>query len=532
VTSSSGAIAGARVDVTGDPTGFFSEETSSLRNRLLLFILDKTTTAVPPTKTAQILLMLSAPTQHWDSYADVFSRMAETVTIHDLQFGLTTNEGASNVVRSLEVQDLVNGDLEPEMKDIWTFNTEGARYATLTLTPDSETLDLTLAVISPSGQTVSRIDNGYAGDIEVAADLLLGESGRYIVEVGEFFGASGHYSLSLVLTDEPFLSGGGRIEIGQGIQSVLPVGGQHIWTFDGTASQVVSVVLTPGNEQFDAILDLYGPDGRRLAALDEGFSGDPEVISGLELPVTGEYSIHVRSFADSGGSYSLSLDEGGEDTLNFYDAGDLAYGDVKEEALRANEAHAWFFEGKMGDEVVIEVVPLDEILDLDVWLLDSEVNRLAEEDDFLAGEAEMLAMTLPQDGQYLVMVRDYFGEPGGYEISLAAMPAETPDYVGTLDRGQAVEGSLAPGQMVVWLFNGSEGDIIDVSLVPQDSESDMVLLIQDPNERTVLEVDETMAGEPEELNNFTLTADGQWGIVVKEFFNAESSYTLTLESGR
>ena len=80
------------------------------------------------------------------------------------------------------------------------------------------------------------------------------------------------------------------------------------------------------------IRDSYGPDGQRLVALDEGFSGDPELLSGFALPTTGEYAVLVRSFSPQGGPYTLSLDEGEQPIANFYDAGDLVYGDVRPES--------------------------------------------------------------------------------------------------------------------------------------------------------------------------------------------------------
>jgi hypothetical protein len=395
------------------------------------------------------------------------------------------------------------------------------------VSPDDKDIDLTLAIFGPAGQTVTRIDNGYAGDTEVATDILLAESGRYIIEVGEFFNQPGRYTLSFVLTEEPLYGGGGRIETGQGIQSVLPINGQHLWLFDGTAEQLVSIVLEP-EDNFDAILDLYGPDGRRLVALDEGFSGDAEVISGFALPITGQYSIMVRSFAGDGGSYALSLDEGGEDTLNYYDAGDLAYGDAKRETLRPHEAHAWFFQAKAGDEVMVEVAPLNDNLDLDIWLLDPGIKRLAAADSFLAGMAETIVLTLSQDGQYLVLVRDYFGEAGEYEIRLMAMPVATPEPVGMIQYDETMTAILAPGQTVIWFFNGNQGDVIDINLTPTDGNSDLIFLLQHPNGHTVLEVDEALANNAEELRSFTLTADGQWGIVVKEFFAAGGPYSLTV----
>ena len=523
--TTSGEVMGAYIDVVGRPLVFGASGDQNIRTRVLLF--PSAESGLSVASQTQAIFLLSAPAESWEQYAEIFDQMAETIAIHNLYPNFVISGGTANVLGDLSASALVTGNLDAGIRDIWTFTTTASRYATLTLTPEDEALDLTLAVISPSGQTVMRIDNGYAGASEVATDVLLNESGLYIVEVHEFFNESGRYSLSLVLTDTPLFGGGGRIDIGQNIQSALPANGQHVWTFDGVAGQPVSIVLTPA-DKFDAILNLYGPDGSRLVALDEGFSGDAEVISGFELPLTGEYRILVSSFAGDGGAYALSLDEGGESTLNFYDAGDLAYGEVKRETLRANEAHAWFFQGKTGDEIRVEVTPINSTLDLDIWLLDPNIRRLAAQDEFLAGESETIERILPGDGQYLILVRDFFGTVGEYEIRLAAIPVATPVSAGMLTYGETVEGVLASGQAALWTFAGREGDVVHISLAPT-SGHDLLFLVQDPTGNRVQAIDVGGAGEMEESDGFILTADGLWGVVIKEFFGNGGAYTLTVQ---
>ncbi|MBK8988549.1 MAG: PPC domain-containing protein [Chloroflexi bacterium] len=399
-------IAGAYVDILGNPILFPPERGQNLVTRILFLTTDDT--AVSPLNNTQAIYVFSATLPEWERYQTLFSQMMETILVHDLDSGLPNSSGRLRVVGEIASGESVNGRLEPTTNDVWTFTNSGPAYATISLRPATNNLDLTLTVIDPAGQTVARIDHGYAGDIETAADLLLTDNGRYLIEVSEFFSESGRYVLDLILSNSPIYGGGGQIRAGQSIQSDLPPNGQHYWTFSGTAGTLISIVVTP-NQGFDALLNLYGPDGRQLVALDEGFSGDAELISGFELPASGEYTILVQSFAGNSGPYTLSLNEGGESTANFYDAGDLTYGDLRQETLRAHEAHAWFFSGKSGDLVMIEVKPLNPTLDLELWLLDESINRLATQDNFLQNENELIDVTLPGDGQYLILVRDFNG---------------------------------------------------------------------------------------------------------------------------
>ncbi|HUM70278.1 MAG TPA: hypothetical protein PLK31_15710, partial [Chloroflexota bacterium] len=341
-TNSGSRITGAYADVVGEPL-IFSSGQSDLHTRILLFT-SALTGAV--NQNSQAVFLLSAPEAVWPEMETLLAQMARTIVVHHVEGDFAIRDGAANVMGALGETDLVQGTLSSGVKDIWTFDVTGERYATLTLSPQAAALDLTLSLIGPSGQTIALVDNGFAGDTETAVDQLLRENGRYIVEVGEFFNMAGGYTLRLSLTQQPLFGGGGSLGLGQTIQSTLPPGGEQLWRFTAVAGDVVSVVLNPVD--FDVVLHVYTADGRSLIQLDEGFSGDAEVVSGLMLPVDGEYTIVVRSFAGGGGSYTLSLDKGGEGTLNLYDAGDLAYGDTHQEMLQENETHAWFFHGRAG----------------------------------------------------------------------------------------------------------------------------------------------------------------------------------------
>ncbi|MCP4415430.1 MAG: hypothetical protein GY805_02335 [Chloroflexi bacterium] len=519
-----GLVTGSYIDLEGAPL-LFSNSGDAMHTRIYLFT---TVLAGTISQQTQALFIMSTPTSQWEQYVSTFEQMASSIVLHNIYADIVIQDGSANVLGSLGQQDLVNNDLGSHIKDVWTFSLHDSRYATLTLSPDNKDIDLILSLIGPTGQTVTRIDNGYAGDTEMVIDNLLLENGLYVVEISEFFGEPGRYTLSLVLTEEPLFGGGGQLSPGQTIQSSLSPSGQHVWKFNGNAGEIISIVLTPGG-QFDAILDLYSPDGSRLAALDEGFSGDAEVIAGLELPLTGEYSILVRSFAGDAGSYSLSLDEGGESINNFYDAGDLVFGQSVQETLQENEAHAWFFNGKADDELFINVTPLSNNLDLEIWLLDENVNRLAEKDAFLAGQPEKINFVLPTDGQYIILVRDFFGEAGQYEISLEANTAVLPDNAGTLRYEETQSGSLEPGQMVVWYFEAQDEDVVDIELAPSDDNLDFLLFVYDPNGNQMWAVDATQAGEAEYVLDYPLMKEGRWSIVVQEFYGEAASYTLRID---
>jgi hypothetical protein len=503
-------VSSAAIDVSGFAPDFFPLVDPSVKHRLILLVDSDINT--------QAIFLMGQANGSGDTFSDTFALMGETIS-----FGETNK----NILGHLSGGDQASGFLA-ELDDYWTFNGESDQYATISLVPMEEGIDLTLSLIEPTGGVMIGVDDGYADDLEVLTDIPLPEGGTYLIKVGEFFNESGTYELSLTLSDEPQSGGGGRIALGQEITSEIDENSEHTWIFEGTADKSITIVVNSLNEQLDVILELYDPLGRELLSLDEGFAGDSEVLTGFELPVTGEYIIIVRGFAGNGGVYGLSLDEGAESTENFYDAGNLASGDIRRESLREDEAHAWFFDGVVGNEVVIEVTPLESNLDMDIWLLDPDLQQLVVKDDFLAGEPETIEYELAADGKYLVLVQEFFGEPGDYEIILNTSEEDVLEIAGTLTYSQTVTGEFGADEWVGWTFNGEANEIVNVVLAPIVEDRDLVIVLMDPAGNPALTVDASLSGLPERLLAYQLGEGGEWTIVVQEFFSEPGSYELTL----
>ena len=391
----------AYTELDRDPFGVFPAGETAMEYRLL--------SLVDPETETQALFLMAAQKDEVNPPAQTFDSIMNSIRLP---------ESNANLQRQIASGDLVRNVLETDKDDIWTFVGEAGRYVSITLTPNESDLDLTLALIDPSGETLATADGGYGGDVEQMTDVRLPQSGIYIIEAGEFFNGSGPYTLNLLITDLPAFGGGGSIEFGTEVSSEIATNSEHEWLFYGVAGQDVTVIVKALSEQFDVILEMRGPDGRELLTLDEGFAGDTEIITGIELPVTGNYHIMVRGFAGHGGAYSLTLDEGAESTANFHDAGDLVSGEPRREFLQQDEAHAWFFYGETGNRVAIEVAPLEPALDLDIWLLNPDLEDLVMQDEFSSGASERIEFVLATSGQHLVLVRDFFGEAGEYEILL------------------------------------------------------------------------------------------------------------------
>lgn len=512
-------IPAAYADLNEEPFAIFPPAGQPRHYRLLLL--------VQPETQLPVYVLFGSNQAYWAEQSRAFDSMMRTVVVYKT----APDEIAiqPDVLGEIMAGTQTEGILSVGQTDIWHFNGQSNQYATITIAPNESDLDMVLTLLAPSGEIVAEVDYAFAGETETLADFLLIESGTYSLYVREFFRKPGRYTLHFNLTDTPLFSSGGRINLGQVIMGNLTSNTEQIWTFTGMAGQSIGIILTPV-DGFDAILEFRDPNNRILISLDEGFSGDPEVISGFPLEISGDYQVEIRGFGNSSGSYTLSVVEGDELTNNFYDAGDLAYGQRQEELLQSNEAHAWFFNGLAGDKVHIVVNPMASDLDMDIWLLNPAIQRLAEEDSLLAGESETIAYTLPADGQYIVLVLDYYGQPGPYAIELAFAGNEFLVPAGPISYAQPITNTLLAGRGTAWQLIVETGQKISIDLAPASNSGDLLFMLRDPAGNIVLTVNEKIAGESERLDHFTLSQSGIWTIIIRDFHQTATPYHLTLSN--
>ncbi len=165
---------------------------------------------------------------------------------------------------------------------------------------------------------------------------------------------------------------------------------------------------------------------------------------------------------------------------------------------------------------------------MDIWLLDPELRQLDTKDELLSGEPEKIEQSLPVNGVYLVLIREFFGEPGEYEISLDATGGTVLEIAGSISYSQTITGTLPAGKQVGWTFSGRVDEVINVIVSPVEADRDLVLVLQDPRGIPVATIDGSLAGVPEQLEAFRLTSDGRWMIIIQEFFNEGSRYQIQL----
>ena len=223
----------------------------------------------------------------------------------------------------------------------------------------------------------------------------------------------------------PLVSGEvrGSLDYDTVVEDQFTGGVSHLWTFNGNADDYVSVVVTPLDEEMDIKLQLQSADGTRLADVDEGFSGEGEVLS-YQLPADGEYHILVEEFWEVGGGYELRLLGDAERVgalvpPGAVDMGEIAIGEPVEGLLMEAQDHAWTLVAEGGEGVIITATPLADEIDLTLTVLDPDGIKLVDDlDDAFSGEAEEVVLELAEAGEYLILVSEYWEAEGGYALSV------------------------------------------------------------------------------------------------------------------
>ncbi len=127
--------------------------------------------------------------------------------------------------------------------------------------------------------------------------------------------------------------------------------------------------------------------------------------------------------------------------LDAVNQGTISIGETVESVLAENENHAWTFSS--GPAVIDIVLEAGEDLDAILEIYDPNNELLQGNDDALTGETEeLLGVTIPDDGNYSILVRDFYADGGSYTL--------------TVTEGEPVI-SQEPGSGSIFIFSDDDG---------------------------------------------------------------------------
>jgi hypothetical protein len=435
----------------------------------------------------------------------------------------------------LNYGDTVEAQLEHGGSDLWTFSGEAGDVVAITML--SADIDSFLALFGPSENYLICDDDGGEDTNASITDFLLADAGVYTIVAMEWMpDQGGTYSLSVTSGGDGSMTSPaepGLLSIGDVESGSLADRLAEAWVFQGSVGDVVT--LGARSADFDTVLDIYGPDLHRLAWDNDSLGKDNSLISGLTLPDSGGYTAVVRGlFGETGGTYEIGTAMGTEipgwEAFGPATAADLFYGDTVSGDLMSAAGEQWVFSANAGDSIDISLTSDD--FDPFLALFSPEGEYLTCDDD---GGVDLMARisgyTLPVSGLYTLDVLSYLPDSlGAYTLALTqASPGETPSSINAaeIDFGEAIEQRLETWVGDVWLFNGTAGDRVTISMTSEAFET--ALELYTPEYLLVARADGGNSDSNSLISQTMLPVTGVYSIVARGFGPGQiGDYTITL----
>lgn len=247
-------------------------------------------------------------------------RRLRFVTFLILIFAVGFSVVNAQAERKFRIPILVDGDvIVDSLEDTTTarlygFNASARDVVTITMTQE-DTLDPYLILLGPRGQLIAVDDNsGDAADSAAIRSVVLPVDGSYSIIATSLAYIDNtpslddreNYQLAIRgITPPTGLRGfrenelnffAGKLNIGDaGIAETTSSEPAYYFTFDAAARDVVNIGLS--SDMFEPLIQLFAPDGSRLAA-------DSTTLGNIQLPEDGKYLILATDSA-----YYEALDE-------------------------------------------------------------------------------------------------------------------------------------------------------------------------------------------------------------------------------
>jgi hypothetical protein len=325
-----------------------------------------------------------------------------------------------------------------------------------------------------------------------------------------------------------------------------------VYSFPGSLGQIVDITLI--STDFDAYLELRGPDGASLATDDDSAGSLNARIQSFALPVAGQYEIQVGSFAGNAqGDYNLLLMVATVDpmgptptptpapleptpapaTVEPTIGGAISMGDTLAGALTLDaQTQTYTFSGESGQVVTIEAT--SEQFDVFLTLNDGAGLVLMSDDDSAGNlNARISEFRLPVNGDYSIVVSSFSsGVAGEFMLSLLqggiVQPTPVPTSDGTLSIGQSVDGIISDSSGVRYTFAGETGQSVSITAISEAFDTYLSLLAPDGSE---LATDDDSAGNLDSrIGPVTLASSGTYTVLLTSFDSSFGAYTITLSA--
>jgi len=354
----------------------------------------------------------------------------------------TNNSGDVEYSQSIQTATSeveLDGSLSTGYYNTWSYTAFAGE--TVEVSVYSEYFDTYLEIYDSEGILLDSNDDGPDGTNSLIEAFTFPDDGAYFISVsGYYLDDQGQYYFAI----NPTLGGKvhmGEILAGQSISANLESGYWHGWDF--TISEETYVTFSLHSDDFDAFLELYGPDGL-MDSDDDGMGGTNAIILDYLIDMPGTYTIYASGYGSgASGDYVLEYSIGGGVAPEHRRGSEtqLEYNSGGEGDLGSGYYDAWLFTGSADDAVSIAVMSDD--FDTYIELYGPEDALLAmNDDDGTSFNSLIDGFVLPADGTYEVAVTGIdFTSEGAYTISI------TTDSIPLIDLEEGINGLLEEGSI-------------------------------------------------------------------------------------
>lgn len=220
----------------------------------------------------------------------------------------------------LTLRDIEGGALTPEAsyqgnlerrgdRQTWTLDLPANATLSVEGTPSGNNLLLQLEIVGPGGKRVGYSILDPVSHIARIAPLVTTQQGQYKVRVNGLSGKDvGSYALvAHVPKIEPTATF--AVAVDQTIQAEVAQDERYTYSFKAVPGMVLLVEARARVKgEFDPVVELYGPSGRRLAVNDDSSPDATEAILqvGLDDGI-GAYTVQVHGYAMTPGAFTLHI---------------------------------------------------------------------------------------------------------------------------------------------------------------------------------------------------------------------------------
>ena len=329
---------------------------------------------------------------------------------------------------------------------------------------------------------------------------------------------------------------GGPINPGDTVSGYLPdCAVSQNWSFFGNQGDVVDIGMYQQSGDLDPYITLVHPSGLRLD--DDDGQGFPNAgLTAYTLPQMGMYTIEATCYGQTSGDYTLSLaltsgsagQPGGQPSSG---GGTLSYGDTGTGTFAdCSTAHIWMFSGSSQD--VVNITMNSTLVDSYLTLRAPSGQVVTSDDDSGTGyDAFIGGVTLSETGTYSIEATCLSGSGGyGVSVDLDATAGQPAGSSWVINYGETVTGTVtACTSPNVWTFDGTAGDVVDISMIKHDNNLDPFITLHLPNGTTIVD-DDSLGDFNAGLIGYTLPETGMYVIDAGCFGTTFGSYNLTLQA--